>query len=91
MYADVQRLKACNETLVFDVNLFTKLPDTLTKTSIRACTADFIKDSKSKRDENASPEDPPVHEKHIKSAVRLVSKGSVDDSKWAEGVVSVSR
>lgn len=87
VYADVERLKVCNETLVFDLNVFNKLEDSLTKTSIRVCTADFAKGSKSKRDEEASPEDPAVYEERISSSVRLVTEGSTDDSKAAESLM----
>ncbi len=91
VYADVERLKACNETLVFDVNVFNKLPDSLAKTSIRVCTADFAKGSKSKRDEGTSPEEPPVNEEHITAPVRLVADGGIDGSESAEGLISATR
>lgn len=91
VYADIERVKACNETMLFDVNVLNKLPDSLTRTSIRVCTADFDKGSKSKRDEDADPEEPPVHEKRITSAVHLSANGDKADSKATDGLISATR
>lgn len=90
VYADIDRVKACNETLLFDVNVFNKLDDGLSKTSIRVCTADFDKGSKSKRDEDSNPEEPPVYETESSAAIQYIAKGSRASSKSGDGVAAAS-
>lgn len=98
LYSNMDRLRACNETLVFDFAIFTKINNGQSKTSVRACTADFGEGSPStKRDDESefSAESAPVFEERITVPLQFVSEGSIRsnaiDVASVDGVVAAGR
>ncbi|KAF4772783.1 hypothetical protein HER10_EVM0003546 [Colletotrichum scovillei] len=92
VYADLDRLKACNETLLFDVNIFNNLPDGVARTSIRVCTADFDRPSPlTGRDDDASTESRPSNEQLVTSAIRLALSGKKAEAHLTDDVLAAGR
>ncbi|KAI3545124.1 hypothetical protein CABS03_14973 [Colletotrichum abscissum] len=92
VYADLDRLKACNETVLFGVNIFNNLPDGVARTSIRVCTADVDRSPpSSRRDGNASPESRPSNEQLVTSAIRLALGGKKAEAYLTDDVMAAGR